>query len=61
MQKKIASNEEVTEDMRKTVAEDSEDEISIEDSDYSDEEESEEREEQEDELDMEDILARKKD
>ena len=51
----------MTEDMRKTVAEDSEDEISIEDSDYSDEEESEEREEQEDELDMEDILARKKD
>lgn len=47
--------------MRKVVAEDSEDEISAEDSDYSDDEDSDEQAELEDELDLEDIRARQKD
>lgn len=61
MQKKIARNEEVTDDMRQTVAYDSEDEVSVQDSDYSEDEESDTGSlGMEDELDLEDILAKKK-
>jgi hypothetical protein len=47
--------------MRKpSQAEDSDDEVSAQDSDYSDDEESDQSLDGEDELDMEDILAKKK-
>lgn len=61
MQKKIERNEEVTDDMRQTVAYDSDDEVSVQDSDYSEDEESDTGSlGMEDELDLEDILAKKK-
>jgi hypothetical protein len=61
VQKKIARNEEVTDDMRQTVAYDSDDEVSVQDSDYSEDEESDTGSlGMEDELDLEDILAKKK-
>jgi hypothetical protein len=61
VQKKIARNEEVTEDMRQTVAYDSDDEVSVQDSDYSEDEESDTGSlGMEDELDLEDILEKKK-
>lgn len=61
MQKKIARNEEVTDDMRKATIYDSDDEVSVQDSDYSEDEESDTGSlGMEDELDLEDILAKKK-